>query len=165
MKTADTKPLQPILETAAALYCAIQRLTEQEPGPQDPLFIINNFQRIAAFGRARVAFHDAMGARPNVHTDMFVPTSGDVTASGERLKQAVTSLAIVVNGIATSDSRRLGDLEHSKRIWEFRQSLPRRRTEYLRALEDFGTALGYPVYDPGALSYGRNESDSPLYFD
>lgn len=165
MKTADTKPLQPVLETAAALYCAIERLTEQEPGPQDPLFTINNFQLIAAFGRARVAFHNAMGARPNVPTDMFVPPSGDLEASGERLRQAITSLAIVVNGIATSDSHRPGDLEHNKRIWEFRQSLPRRRTEYRLALEEFGTALGYPVYDPGALSYTRQEGNSPLYFD
>ena len=157
MKTADTKSL---FETAAALYCAIQRLTEQEPSGQDPLFIINNFQRIAAFGRARVAFHNAMGARPNVHTDMFVPQSGDLKVAGERLMQAVTSLAIVVNGIATGDKPGQGS-----KAWEFRQSLPHRRTEYLRALEDFGTALGYPVYDPGALSYNRNESDSPLYFD
>lgn len=165
MKTADTKPLQPVLETAAALYCAIERLTEQEPGPQDPLFTINNFQLIAAFGRARVAFHNAMGARPNVPTDMFVLPSGDLETSGERLRQAITSLAIVVNGIATSDNRRPGDLEHNQRIWEFRQSLPRRRTEYRLALEEFGTALGYPVYDPGALSYTRQEGNSPLYFD
>lgn len=165
MKTADNKPLQPILETAAALYCAIQRLTEQEPGPQDPLFTINNFQLIAAFGRARAAFHNAMGARPNVHTNMFVPPSGDLRASGERVMQAVTSLAIVVNGIATSDSHRPGDFEHNKRIWQFRQSLPSRRSEYRLALEEFGTALGYPVYDPGALSYTRQEGNSPLYFD
>lgn len=158
MKSTDAKAS--LFETAAALYCAIQRLTEQEPGPQDSLFIINNFQLVAAFGRARVAFHNAMGARPNVHTDMFVPQSGDLKVAGERLMQAVTSLAIVVNGIAIGDRPGQGS-----KAWEFRQSLPRRRTEYLRALEDFGTALGYPVYDPGALSYNRNESDSPLYFD
>lgn len=159
MKTADTKSLQPILETAAALYCSIQRLIERE-GPQDPLFIINNFQRIAAFGRARVAFHNAMGARPNVHTDMFVAQSGDLKTSGEALMQAVTSLAIVVNGIAIGD--RPG---HGNKTWEFQRSLPQRRTTYKRALEDFGTALGYPVYDPGALSYSRNENDPSLYFD
>ena len=78
---------------------------------------------------------------------------------------AIGSAVNVVNGIATSDSHRLGDLEHNKRIWEFRQSLPRRRTEYRLALEEFGTALGYPVYDPGALSYTRQEGNSPLYFD
>lgn len=162
MKTAALAPLSsaaaapgPILETAAALYCAIQRLTEQEPGPQDPLFIINNFQLIAAFGRARVAFHKAMGARPNVHTDMFVPQTGDLKIAGETLMQTVTSLAITANGIAEGNSK----------AWEFQQSLPARRTDYLRALEDFGTALGYPVYDPGALSYNRKESDAALYFD
>ncbi|MFA7341250.1 MAG: hypothetical protein WC028_30990, partial [Candidatus Obscuribacterales bacterium] len=98
--TTDTTPPQSILETAAALHCAIERLTEQEPGPQDPLFIINNFQRIAAFGRARVAFHKAMGARPNVHTDMFVPQSGDIKVAGKRLMDAVNILARLVNSIA-----------------------------------------------------------------
>ena len=156
MKTADTESL---FKTAAALYCAIQRLTEQEPGPQDPLFIINNFQLIAAFGRARVAFHNAMGARPNVHTDMFVPQSGDLKVAGETLMQTVTTLAIVANGIANVSS-----VGRSK-AWEFQRRLPTDRTNYRRALEEFGTALGYPVYDPGALSYTRQEGNSPLYFD
>ena len=158
MKTAeiaDTTTPQPILETAAALHCAIERLTEQEPGPQDPLFIINNFQLIAAFGRARVAFHKAMGARPNVHTDMFVPQSGDIKVAGKRLMDAVNILARLVNSIA----------ENPLRLFQSRQLLAGDRTDYLRALEEFGTALGYPVYDPGALSYNRKESDSPIYFD
>lgn len=157
MKTADTKSL---FETAAALYCAIQRLTEQVPGPQDSLFIINNFQLVAAFGRARVAFHNAMGARPNVHTDMFVPQSGDLKVAGEKLMQAVTALAITANGVAEVDG-----MVYNSTAWEFKQQLPRRRTEYLRALEDFGMALGYPVYDPGALSYTRHDSNPSLYFD
>lgn len=152
METADVTPS--IFETAAALYCAIERLTEQEPGPQNPTFIINNFQHIAAFGRARVAFHKAMAARPNVHTDMFVPQSGDIKLAGERLINAVTALAITCNGIATA----------MPQAWEFKLNLPRRRTEYRQALEEFGTALGYPVYDPGALSYNRKESDNQLYF-
>jgi hypothetical protein len=80
--------------------------------------------------------------------------------------QAVTSLAIVVNGIATSDSHRPAISNRAARIWEFRQSLPHQPHRIpCEALEEFGTALGYPVYDPGALSYNRNESDSPLYFD
>lgn len=120
----------------------------QEPGPQDPLFIINNFQHIAAFGRARLAFHKAMAARPNVHTDMFVVQSGDIKVAGAELLQAVADLAIV-----------------SAQAWQYSQRLAGDRSNYLRALEAFGDALGYPVYDPGALSYNRRESDSPLYFD
>lgn len=156
MESTDVKAS--LFETAAALYCAIQRLTEQE-GPQDSLFIINNFQRIAAFGRARVAFHNAMGARPNVHTDMFVPQAGDLKVTGEKLMEVVTALAITANGLTNQPG-----VAHSK-AWEFKQQLPSRRTAYRRALEEFGMALGYPVYDPGALSYNRSQSESALYFD
>ena len=151
----------PILETAATLYCAIQRLMEQEPGPQDQLFAVNNFQHIAAFGRARLAFHNAMAARPNVHTDMFVPPSGDIKQAGEALINAVTTLAIVSNGIASGNAGGI-------KVREYQQRLSQERSRYRHALEVFGTALGYPVYDPGALSYLRKEScdkKSPLYFD
>ncbi|CAN5193948.1 hypothetical protein BH11CYA1_BH11CYA1_23490 [soil metagenome] len=151
MQNADIKSAaagNSIRETAASLHCAIERLMVQEPGPQDPLFIINNFQHIAAFGRARLAFHKAMAARPNVHTDMFVVQSGDIKVAGAELLQAVADLAIV-----------------SAQAWQYSQRLAGDRSNYLRALEAFGDALGYPVYDPGALSYNRRESDSPLYFD
>ncbi len=157
METTDTKPS--LFDTASAFCCAILRLTEQEPGPQDPLFIINNFQLIANFGRARVSFHNAMGARPNVHTDMFVQQSGDLKTSGQTLMQTVTTLAIVANGIVNVSS--VGQFK----AWEYQRRLPNDRTNYLRALEEFGTALGYPVYDPGALSYNRAESNSPIYFN
>jgi hypothetical protein len=161
MKTTDAKPS--LFETAAALYCAIQRLTEQEQ-PQDPLFTINNSQLIANFDSARVAFHDAMGARPNVRTAMSVPQSGDLKACGERLMQAVTSLAIVIDGIAIGK----GWDNSWDRAWEAQQTqqkLPKRRSEYRLALEAFGTALGHPVNDPEPLTDDRNESDLPLYFD
>ena len=82
-------------------------------------------------------------------------TAGDIKVAGKRLMDAVNILARLVNSIA----------ENPLRLLQSRQILAGDRTDYLRALEEFGTALGYPVYDPGALSYNRKESDSPIYFD
>jgi len=139
-----------IPQAAAVLVRVIRFLAEQQPGPEDSLFIITNFQAIAAFGRARVAFHNAMKARPNVHTDMFVAQSGDIKAAGEHLITAVQALSIeAFNAL----------------LGLYRADLQTKRTNYRRALEEFSTALGYPVYDPGALSYNRSQSESALYFD
>lgn len=139
---------------ARELMQTVQTLATAAGCPRQSLFAIIHFQSIAAFGRARLSFHKELGARPLVDTNMFKRASGDLDARAVELVRAIQAIADVAESDASRD-------------WIVAEDTALVRAEYVRALDDFGLALGYPVYDPGALSYareGRPAKQDGLYF-